>query len=702
MPSHECVTEEELRAYVLGDLPELRAETISCHLESCPKCGKAAERLDGLTDPLLLSLQRALGAVAHDTPVHPAEAATLAGDSKPSLDLAESGPTMRRVGGYELLKELGRGGMGVVFRARQLSANRVVALKMILAGQLASANEVQRFRAEAEAAAQLDHVHIVPIYEVGDFDGQPFFSMKLVEGDSLSSHLRRLSADPRACVQLLATVSRAIHHAHQRGIIHRDLKPANILVDERGQPHVTDFGLARRVEDGSGPTLSGAIVGTPSYMAPEQAASKKSLTTAVDVYALGAILYEMLTGQPPFRADSTLETVLQVLERAPEAPHTLNPKVNRDLELICLKCLAKDPAGRYASAEALAQDLERWLAGEPLSVRPPSLAAVFRFWLRQNFGAAGWMVVIGLGFGLLSGFVVWLRTSPVALGPGAAAYRRLPSLDPPWLVTVVSAFPMWLQSVLYFANLLLISTAGLIVGTLVRPKNRGADVAAGAVTGAVWAATILVVSLGSVAAVLTSVEPMHEDLVTLSKAAWAQAADSAKTPQRAVDRLLEKYPDLKRVPAHERHQVFYRKMRADLVARAPLGIWLAVLGLLTMALLVFTTQAMVAGPLLRRLGARHAVLPYLERAIPATLLIFLVPGFALGAVLVQSQVIDLNLLGLKINLWSALASYLPMFGFLALWLAAALRGWAWPVRLALAVGWLLGAVVPSIYWVRTL
>src|SRR5262245_25947824 len=317
MSSSDCVTEENLRAFLLGGLPESVSETISRHLESCPSCEMAAQRLDDLTDPLLRSLQKAF---CPDTPLHRVEAATLPAEPERLSTPAHSLPNLRWVGGYELLEELGRGGMWVVFRARQTSVNRIVALKMILTGQLASANEVQRFRTEAEAAAQLDHPHIVPIHEVGEHDGQPYFSMKLIEGASLGSHMRRLSADPRAGVQLLAAVARAIHHAHQRGIIHRDLKPANILVDDRGEPHVTDFGLARAVEGGSGPTRSGAIVGTPGYMAPEQAASNKVLTTGVDVYALGAIFYEMLTGRPPFRAETPLETVLRVIDDDPEPP----------------------------------------------------------------------------------------------------------------------------------------------------------------------------------------------------------------------------------------------------------------------------------------------------------------------------------------------------------------------------------------------
>ena len=269
----------------------------------------------------------------------------------------------RPFGNYQLLSEIARGGMGVVFRARQESLGRTVALKVIGAGALATPDLVRRFEAEARTAAALDHPNIVPIFEVGEHDGQHYFTMACIEGQSLAQILADPARRPSASVaaQWIAQLARAVHHAHQRGVLHRDLKPSNILIDAEGQLHLTDFGLAKLLDGDSSLTRTLAVLGTPTYMSPEQAGGRSQfLTTATDVYGLGAIFYELLTGHPPFNAGTPLAILRLVLDREPQRPSQWVPGLNRDLEAICLKCLEKNPSQRYGSAMALAEELDRW------------------------------------------------------------------------------------------------------------------------------------------------------------------------------------------------------------------------------------------------------------------------------------------------------------------------------------------------------
>ncbi len=317
------------------------------------------------------------------------------------------------VPGYEILEELGRGAMGVVYRARHLRLNRLVALKMILAGEHAGPEERARFRSEAEAAARLQHPNIVQIHEVDEHNGRPYIALEFVEGGSLDGKDIPMPMPERQAAQLLETLARAMIAAHQRGIVHRDLKPANVLLASDGTPKITDFGLAKLLDGESGHTQTGSILGTPSYMAPEQAAGKThEIGPAADLYALGAILYELLTGRPPFRAATPMATLHQVLTLMPVPPRHLLPELSRDLETICLKCLEKEPHKRYSNAEALAEDLRRFLAGQPVRARPVGEAERLWRWGRRNPMVASLlaMLIADLTGGLTAVSWQWRRT----------------------------------------------------------------------------------------------------------------------------------------------------------------------------------------------------------------------------------------------------------------------------------------------------
>ncbi len=322
------------------------------------------------------------------------------------LDTESSEPNgSREFGDFELLSEIARGGAGVVYRARDVRLNRIVALKVLVAGEFAAPEFLSRFRTEAEAAALLDHPNIVPIYEVGGHDHRPFLSMKLIVGGTLAASA---PSGPEAAARLMSTLSRAVHYAHQRGILHRDIKPTNVLVDADGVPYLTDFGLARVLQHDSHLTRTAAVLGTPSFMAPEQAAgNSRELTTAADIWGLGAVLYHLLTGHPPFAGATAVETLRRVVEKPPAAPRSLNPGVPPDLEVICLKCLEKNPRDRYASAEALAEDLDRWLAHEPIHARPATATEWVVKWCQRNPVLAVLLVLLLVVTGVGAAGLLW-------------------------------------------------------------------------------------------------------------------------------------------------------------------------------------------------------------------------------------------------------------------------------------------------------
>jgi len=348
-----------------------------------------------------------------------------AGHNKKGARAAE---LLGELGDYELLEEVGRGGQGVVFRARQKTLNRTVALKVISLGQWASKAHVKRFRREAEAAASLEHPGIVPIHEVGERDGQCYFSMKFVEGGQLDEVARRAPMSIRQAVELIVKVARIVHYAHEHGILHRDIKPGNILLDAKGEPHLTDFGLARLVESESSVTHTLEVLGTPSYMAPEQAVGNNAAISSVtDVYGLGAVLYQLLTGQPPFAGGTTYETIKLLLDTEPRQPRLLNPKIDRDLSTICLKCLEKDPKRRYSSALALAEDLERWLKHEPIQARRTGIFTRSKKWVRRNPTSA-LLAASLITMAVAAGWIFWKSEfirQPVTTGIAVLPFENL-------------------------------------------------------------------------------------------------------------------------------------------------------------------------------------------------------------------------------------------------------------------------------------
>jgi len=362
----------------------------------CPKCLFAQAAADDLNDSSTSQLD--------------ASNARAAEESSPTDDASASSRFPRTFADYELLEEIARGGMGIVYRARQVSLDRLVAVKMLLFGPLSSPEFVKRFRAEASAAASLLHPNIVAIHEVGVHQGQQYFAMDYVQGQSLAKLLANGPLPARRAALYLKTIAEAIHYAHERGILHRDLKPSNVLIDANDQPRVTDFGLARRLEGDSELTVTGQVLGSPNYMPPEQAGGRRGkVSRRSDVYSLGAMLYHVLTGRPPFVGEGLTDTLEQVLNSEPISPRLLNPSVPRDLETICLKCLEKEPDKRYGTAQALADELDRFLNNEPVHARAVTLAErAWRCCRRKPALASSLFVILIL-------FLIVIIGSPIAI-----------------------------------------------------------------------------------------------------------------------------------------------------------------------------------------------------------------------------------------------------------------------------------------------
>ena len=512
-------------------------------------------------------------------------------------------PKLEGFGDYEVTGEIARGGMGVVFRGKQKSLNRDVAIKMILAGEFASQDEVDRFYTEAEAAAKLDHPNIVPIYDIGQHEGRHYFSMKLIEGQHLGERLTELREELPKCIQILVKVCKAVAHAHQRGILHRDLKPANILLDRDDEPYVTDLGLARRVDGDSQLTRTGAILGTPSYMPPEQAQGSGDITTSADIYSLGAILYEIMTGRPPFKGSTPLETMMQVINEAPEKPSFSGTK-DRGLELICLKCLEKEPHHRYPSVDSLAKDLVAWLNDDPISVRAPSVANLTRFWLKQNFGRGAWTFLIGPAFGIMSALSLWYGTINRDFDGTVRLYENFPGQDPkiPWFRI---STPEWMDIPFLIAFAVSIVFIGFVTARFVRPKNRGADLAIGSFVGFFSCLTGFMFGLAPLC-ILANLD--RGDLNLANRVVQTEGAE---------ENVYLVYPALEQLEPNKQVELLIAKTGQDHLYSIPTSLWMAVIVCFAMYFVPSVFETWVAGPIVRETpGWFQSFFRYWESTFP--------------------------------------------------------------------------------------
>ncbi|MBL8809239.1 MAG: serine/threonine protein kinase [Planctomycetaceae bacterium] len=589
--------------------------------------------------------------------------------SDPAQDVWPVDQTLPSFGDFELKKEIARGGMGVVYLARDRRLGRVVAIKTILNGPFASMESRARFLAEAAAAARLDHAGIVPVYEIGDFQGQPFFSMKYVSGGSFADHFSHYRRNLRDGVALISKVCRAVHHAHERGVLHRDLKPANILIDETGSPLVTDLGLAKAMDSETSVTRVGAIMGTPGYMSPEQASGGKDVTTASDIYALGAMLFELLTGQTPHQGRTAMETLMSVMNTDCPTARTMNPEADRQLDLVCQKCLAVRPEDRYSSAKLLADDLDNWLSGESLSISPPSMASVGVNWLKKNaraaLGAAGVGIVLGLMIGVM------FAITSIDVERMEEVYKLFPGERPGALslYTWVDSVPRSWRTFSQFPLFSLIAATGVVNYLVVRPRTRDVALASGVLAGLFAAATSFLTSLGWQPLASVSVNAGEQDIVLLSRATWAETESQRELARNAIHR---RYPLFRDMKSGERSEMLASKILFDQTMGIPVGLWIGLL--ITGVVIGVPALAGTAlfGRLVNELGVRWGAFVRYFECMPLLsvcillLFLYLFPHLAILP-----------------PVWVRMLALFTMFA--TIW--AAVIGMRWYVRILLHVSW---------------
>jgi predicted Ser/Thr protein kinase len=571
------------------------------------------------------------------------------------------------VGGYEVVRELGRGTMGVVYHATQTGLNRSVALKMLIGGGFADPEARARFLLEAESIAAIEHPNVVKVFTFGESNGHLYIAMEYLPGGTLADRVRKGGPLPPAeAARIVAQLAAAIAHAHAKGVVHRDIKPANVLLAVDGSVRLTDFGLAKMGR--SDLTATGAVLGTPSYMSPEQAAGKvREVGTPADVYALGAVLYDLLTGAPPFRAESVAGTIQQVLTADLVPPRELNPSIPRDLEVICRKCLERDPARRYSTAQALADDLQRYIAGEPITARPPSVGTALRSWARQHFGGLAWALVGGVAVGLVCSGLTWAEAAGRKLSRARDVYALFPSERTPRVL----AYPLsdLTMTVVELVTFVLVVIVLFGFAALVRAKNRSADLAAGLIAGTCTAVTFFATSFGWWAVLSTALVPAKAELDLI-------AADDPK--------LIERHPDLAKMTPQQRREAVVAKAYFDINLAIPKGVLVGLV--LSVALLVPGTVALyaLAGRALRRGSTLAALVRYTELAIP--ILAFHKYGFILGQ---------------RVALYGMAPEHPEVYGVLLLQslliILAAARGWPVWSRVPLFLGWFAFYVVTNLY-----